>query len=115
MVIILDREHSDHSPLVLRPSKQDFGPPKFRFFNSWLYKDGFNEEFLKVWNSFSGFGIPVMFLKSKLKYLNACICKWRIVDSNKELETLKQSKARVSKLELMVESRALSDGELLER
>lgn len=47
-VDVLDREYSYHAPIVLKPSCQDFGPPSFRFFNSWLLRDGFNEEFEKA-------------------------------------------------------------------
>lgn len=31
-VLVLPCDYSDHIPLVLKPSNQDFGPPRFRFF-----------------------------------------------------------------------------------
>lgn len=68
-VTVLDREYFDHAPIILKPSCQDFGPPSFRFFNLWLHRDGFNEEFEKAWNSFTGFGSLDMFLKSTLKHV----------------------------------------------
>lgn len=44
-VTALARDHSDHSPLILKPSDYNFGPIPFRFFNSWLLKDDFNVMF----------------------------------------------------------------------
>lgn len=45
MIIELSREHFDHTPLVLKPTNQDFGPPLFRFFNSWIHRDDFDMTF----------------------------------------------------------------------
>ncbi|XP_023759467.1 uncharacterized protein LOC111907886 [Lactuca sativa] len=114
-VNVLDREYSDHAPVVLKPSCQDFGPPSFRFFNSWMLRDGFNEEFENAWNSFMGFGSPDMFIKARLKHVKNRIRKWRQVDSNDESKLLLNSKTKVAELESIVEFRALTEDELLER
>lgn len=115
IVNVLDREYSDHAPVVLKPSCQDFGPPSFRFFNSWMLRDGFNEEFENAWNYFMGFGSPDMFIKARLKHVKNCIRKWRQVDSNDESKLLLNSKTKVAELESIAEFRALKEDELLER
>ncbi|KAL7607561.1 hypothetical protein Lser_V15G18040 [Lactuca serriola] len=115
IVNVLDREYSDHAPVVLKPSCQDFGPPSFRFFNSWMLRDGFNEEFENAWNYFMGFGSPDMFIKARLKHVKNCIRKWRQVDSNDESKLLLNSKTKVAELESIAEFRALTEDELLER
>lgn len=35
-------EFSDHSPIILSSSQTDFGPPLFRFFNSWMLNNKFD-------------------------------------------------------------------------
>ncbi|XP_023744854.1 uncharacterized protein LOC111893012 [Lactuca sativa] len=68
-VTVLPRDYSDHSPVILKPHKVDFGPPPFRFFNSWLLHNDFNLVFDKAWGNFHGFGAPDRFLPAKIKFL----------------------------------------------
>ncbi|GJY53182.1 RNA-directed DNA polymerase, eukaryota, reverse transcriptase zinc-binding domain protein [Tanacetum coccineum] len=42
-VTTLPREWSDHTPLLLHYEKDDYGPVPFKFFHSWLQRDGFND------------------------------------------------------------------------
>ncbi|CAI9292289.1 unnamed protein product [Lactuca saligna] len=42
-ISILDRRWSDHCPIFLHVSLVDYGPFSFKFFNSWLDLDGFND------------------------------------------------------------------------
>ncbi|KAL4592069.1 hypothetical protein LXL04_005050 [Taraxacum kok-saghyz] len=114
-VLVLDREYSDHSPIILKPSNYDFGLPSFRFFNSWLLKYSFNEEFLAAWNSFKGFGSPNMFLKSKLKFVKNRIRNWKKADSIEESKILKSTKSKILEIEKDAESRNLSEAEISER
>nr|GEX45763.1 transposon TX1 uncharacterized [Tanacetum cinerariifolium] len=39
-ITALDRLWSDHNPILLQVEKIDFGPPPFKFYNSWLSRDG---------------------------------------------------------------------------
>ncbi|XP_023758613.1 uncharacterized protein LOC111907053 [Lactuca sativa] len=115
IVIVLPREHSDHTPLILKPSNQDFGPTPCRFFNSWIHKDGFEHTFTQAYNSFRGFGAPDMYLKAKLKFVKKKIINWRKSESDVESTMLTQIKKKVEHLEMIVESRCLTDAEIKDR
>lgn len=39
-VLALPREYSDHCPILLRTSIMNFSAHPFRFFNSWIHRDG---------------------------------------------------------------------------
>lgn len=64
-VTALPRELSDHCPILLSTSRKDFGPAPFRFFNSWMARDGFEKAFISSWNNFVGYGTPDMYLAVK--------------------------------------------------
>ncbi|PWA74893.1 RNA-directed DNA polymerase, eukaryota [Artemisia annua] len=42
-ITALDRMLSDHTPILLHVLKSDLGPNPFKFYNSWLLRDGFDE------------------------------------------------------------------------
>ncbi|GJY17572.1 RNA-directed DNA polymerase, eukaryota, reverse transcriptase zinc-binding domain protein [Tanacetum coccineum] len=46
-ITTLDRLWSDHNPILLHVTKEDFGPSPFKLYNSWLLRDGF-DEFIKL-------------------------------------------------------------------
>lgn len=114
-IIALPREYSDHTPLVLKPSNQDFGPPPFRFFNSWIHREDFDATFSNAWNSFIGFGTPDTFLMAKLRFVRNEFSKWRNTETAKESKLLSQLKKRVVDIEVLAETRTLSVGELTKR
>lgn len=45
-VTALPKEVSDYCPILLSTSRKDFGPSPFRFFNSWMLRDGFEKAFI---------------------------------------------------------------------
>jgi len=67
--IALPRDLSDHSPVIFRAMDYDFGPPPFKFFNSWILRDGIEEVVKSAWMEFSSYGAPDFFLNCKLKFL----------------------------------------------
>ncbi|GJT95773.1 RNA-directed DNA polymerase, eukaryota, reverse transcriptase zinc-binding domain protein [Tanacetum coccineum] len=46
-----DKLWSDHTPILLHVSKSDFGPTPFKFYNSWLLRDGFDGCIKAAWPS----------------------------------------------------------------
>lgn len=67
-VLVLPREYSDHSTILLRTCCMDFGPPLFRFFNSWIQRDAFDGIVIQEMSSFSGGGSPERFMDDKFKF-----------------------------------------------
>nr|KAJ0222973.1 hypothetical protein LSAT_V11C200055230 [Lactuca sativa] len=110
-VTALPRLHSDHSPIVLKPSIADFGPPPFRFFNLWILNDEFRKEFTKSWTCFHGYGTPDIILKAKLKHVKNQIRKWKKDDSKNGHGSLTNLRSRVNDMERTTETRCISESE----
>jgi len=89
----------------------EFGIPPFRFFNSWLLRNTFDETFDLAWNSFHGYGAPDMFLMAKVKHVKKILCDWKNNERKKESGLLENLKAKVHELELQAENRILSESE----
>ncbi|XP_021979365.1 uncharacterized protein LOC110875476 [Helianthus annuus] len=54
----LDREKSDHSPLILKVEDRNYGPKPFKFFNSWLHRKDFDDVVSKACLDYNGRGDP---------------------------------------------------------
>nr|XP_043616324.1 uncharacterized protein LOC122588274 [Erigeron canadensis] len=75
----LDEIVSDHRPLLFRQQVLDFGPTPFKFYNSWLQLNGFDEVFKKSWDTSVHKSSKNAFvvLKDKLKALKTDLKSWR--------------------------------------
>ncbi|GKA34278.1 RNA-directed DNA polymerase, eukaryota, reverse transcriptase zinc-binding domain protein [Tanacetum coccineum] len=49
-ITALDRIWSDHNPILLHVDKIDFGPSRFKLYNSWLLRDGFDDLIKSKWD-----------------------------------------------------------------
>ncbi|XP_076943218.1 uncharacterized protein LOC143613388 [Bidens hawaiensis] len=84
--IALDLSIADHRPILLRQGKLNFGPIPFKFFNSWMEKDGFEKLVIEDWKvkpvvrSSNGFIV----FKEKLKKLKMAIRGWGVDQVKKE-------------------------------
>lgn len=83
-VTALTRDLSDHCHVLLSTVVSDFGPPPFRFFNSWMLREGFDGVATSAWINFVGYGTPDMILAAKLRYLKKEIKKWRAINHPQE-------------------------------
>lgn len=50
----LNRDVSDHCPIILKMDSQNWGPKPFRFINCWLEHKGFKKMVEEIWRSKSG-------------------------------------------------------------
>ncbi|XP_023749748.1 uncharacterized protein LOC111898035 [Lactuca sativa] len=114
-VTVLPCKHSDHSLVLLKPSSLNFGPPPFRFFNSWMLHKDFDTIFDNAWKNFSSFGAPDQYFLAKLKYLKGILKNWRSDVSKLEHDDLKQLREKVDCFELEAESRILYDSGIIDR
>lgn len=76
-VLALPREYSGHCPVLLCTSFMNFGLPPFRFYNSWLYRDGFDLLFIRAWGDLNGLGAHDRYLADKLRHIKCIIKAWR--------------------------------------
>lgn len=68
-VIALPRELFNHCPILLQITVIDFEKPPYRFFNSWMWHDGFKQIMFSSWENYTGYGTADRYLAAKLKFL----------------------------------------------
>lgn len=108
----LPRGGSDHSPLLLSLVDVNFGAKPFRWFNSWLDRDGCKEEVIKVLEDASFAGSPDVIINSKFKALKTKLKEWWSAFTSKEGEELFLLQADLERLEKVLEHRDLEEEEL---
>ncbi|GKE80333.1 RNA-directed DNA polymerase, eukaryota [Tanacetum coccineum] len=75
--LCLDRNLSDHHPILMRELSIDYGPTPFRFFHSWFNLDGFDKMIEDTWKSLATVDSNDMInLKKKLQALKIIIKQW---------------------------------------
>ncbi|GJQ96935.1 RNA-directed DNA polymerase, eukaryota, reverse transcriptase zinc-binding domain protein [Tanacetum coccineum] len=75
--ICLDKNLSDHRPILLRESCLDYGPTPFRFFHSWFSLVGFDAFVENTWNSLMvSDDNALICLQRKLQLLKIAIKSW---------------------------------------
>jgi hypothetical protein len=72
----LPRDVSDHCPLILKYSREDWGPKPFRFNNFWLENKKFQEVVETFWVSHKVEGWMSFVLKEKFKMLKSTLRAW---------------------------------------
>ena len=72
----LERNFSDHCPILLKSRSSDWGPKPFRIMDCWLSDASFKKAVVESWtsNQLSGWGGYV--LKMKIKALKARLREW---------------------------------------
>lgn len=110
-VTALPREYSDHSPIILACNLGDFGPLPFIFFNSWIFTDGFESIIKNAWSNFSRFGLPNMYLATKLKHLKNSLESRRNSCVTMEILELNSLKNEINRLDLEAEFHTLLEHE----
>ncbi|KAJ0575381.1 putative RNA-directed DNA polymerase [Helianthus annuus] len=108
---VLKKGYSDHCPVVLCCANKDFGPPPFKFYNSWIGK----KELDLIVQNHVGLTLEGvkgdLVLTTVLKRIKSDIKKWRILcRANEEKEEQEILKV-VENLESMAEVATLNDGE----
>ncbi|XP_057444081.1 uncharacterized protein LOC130736256 [Lotus japonicus] len=73
---VLDREISDHCPLLLRLARQDWGPQSFRALNCWLKDSRFKPFVESNWSLIQALGWGAFVIQEKLKCLKLSLRQW---------------------------------------
>ncbi|PWA39255.1 reverse transcriptase domain, Reverse transcriptase zinc-binding domain protein [Artemisia annua] len=108
---VLKREESDHFPLLLKVVSRNFGAKPFKFFNSWLQRDGFDEVIKDTLDSVDVDGDPDVKLLRKFKMLRTRIKEWKYMSMRRELEETDLLHTEINELERILEERDLSEEE----
>ncbi|GKB37953.1 RNA-directed DNA polymerase, eukaryota [Tanacetum coccineum] len=93
--LILDRNISDHRPILLKEVHVDYGPSPFRLFHSWFLEEDFTSVLESSWNNDV---VPsnnaMITLKNKLKNLKTRLKAWnrdKRLTHNQERKHLQES------------------------
>ena len=73
---VLQRDISDHCPMILQTNMVDWGPKPFRVFDWWLQQKGYQKMVREAWSNDQQGGLGGIVLKNKLKNLKAAIKQW---------------------------------------
>ncbi|KAJ0700669.1 putative RNA-directed DNA polymerase [Helianthus annuus] len=108
----LNRDISDHSPLVLTTVNNSFGPSPFRLFNSWFGIEGFDEVIKRGLGRICESRFKDEVLAEKLKAIKEEIKLWRKNKKDEEERDLIEARNSLKLLDDEVENRQLTESEL---
>ncbi|XP_071713782.1 uncharacterized protein [Rutidosis leptorrhynchoides] len=91
-VTALDRNTSDHCPIIIRNGSEDFGPKPFKFFDIWLESEEAEKVITEAWSK-EVFGLRAdCNFRDKLKNVKDALKSWskfKYGTIDKEIESLK--------------------------
>ncbi|XP_071714914.1 uncharacterized protein [Rutidosis leptorrhynchoides] len=110
-VVPLDRDLSDHCPIVLSDGDINFGLKPFKLFDEWFRVEGVEKIIEQYWGEDLVGSRKDCVFRNKLKRLKGCLKEWsKGKFGNLEVD-ISNSKKEAMGLEIKAESGTLSDGE----
>ncbi|KAD4982965.1 hypothetical protein E3N88_19636 [Mikania micrantha] len=106
------RKWSDHSPITLQTTSEDFGPTPFKFYSSWLSIHGIDNVVLQAIVESSDDGRPDVVLVSKLRNIKNKLKEWSKERNDQQNAQLIKLNEECQKFEVLAE--LASDAELSE-
>lgn len=111
----LERNFSDHCPVVLRSKCVDWGPKLFRILDCWMLDKSFNKIVQECWLSHQQMGWGGIVLKEKLKRLKARLKTWNREQYGDTFKKYKKIEGELNQIEAISSDRHLSSHESLTR
>ncbi|GKE16894.1 RNA-directed DNA polymerase, eukaryota, partial [Tanacetum coccineum] len=112
----LDRNLSDHRPIIMHENVVDYGPSPFHFFHSWFNKYGFDKIVEDVWkNSAIMETNKISLLKKKLQNLKSVIKAWCKEDKKNSNEYRFSMQSWLSELDKLFDKGKSTDALVIER
>ncbi|XP_071687551.1 uncharacterized protein [Rutidosis leptorrhynchoides] len=108
----LDRDYSDHCPIVLKDSENDFGPKPTRIFNNWFEDEKSGDLIKEAWGTIIRNSRADCVFRDKLKNVKVMLkekCNPKFNSLNVEIDTLHKE---ISSWENLIGTRDLSDAEI---
>lgn len=96
----LDRNFSNHYPILLKCEVKNWGPKPFSFLNSWLSHLEFRDQVSSLWNSANLQGWNGFFLKEELKATKKFLKAWSKENFREIDGKIIDYKTKVNKLDL---------------
>nr|GEZ13646.1 hypothetical protein [Tanacetum cinerariifolium] len=114
--VCLDRNLSDHRPILLQEVVVDYGPSPFRVFHSWFCYEGFDQMIVETWNGITldDSNLLVRF-KKKLQILKKEIWIWVKAYKQQQYGCSLDIRSKLHEIDIELDKGGSNDDVLLER
>jgi hypothetical protein len=109
----LEKELSDHCPIMLCESTQNWGPKPFRMLKCWKDIEGYHQFVKEQWRDIKVEGWGMFVLKEKLKRIKEKLKGWHKSHTQNLVGRIKEAKEELNRLEIKGESVGLLEEEIL--
>ncbi|KAH1203143.1 Thioredoxin-related transmembrane protein 2 [Glycine max] len=109
---VLDRDFSDHCPILLRSNFVDWGPKPFKVLDWWLQDKGFQDMVALKWSNYHPYGWGGFALKQKLKFIKGCIRQWSSSNGVINVKKIQDLKKELNALEVGISDRIMNQSEV---
>ena len=110
---VLQRDYSDHCPIILKTKMVDWGPKPFRVVDWWLNHKGYHSMIKEAWSTDLQGGWGGVALKNKLRNLRLSIKQWCKEKGDIKASKIQNLKQKLCDLENLASHRTLSDTEVI--
>ncbi|PNX72998.1 cysteine-rich receptor-like protein kinase [Trifolium pratense] len=107
----LDKELSDHCPIMLCEKEQNWGPKPFRMLSCWKETAGYHKYVREQWNDIKVEGWGMYVLKEKFKLIKVRLKEWHKRHTQNLEAKIKEAKEDLKRLEIKGELGGLSEEE----
>lgn len=112
---VLDRDFSDHCPILLRAKTVDWGPKPFRVLDCWLKDKTFQNVVKETWKNTHPRGWGGISLKAKIKTLKQRLKQWNKDHYGDTLKRVQQIQKELNNLEAASNLTQMSSQQLTAR
>ena len=109
---VLERDFSDHCPILLKARTIDWGPKPLRIMDWWLKDKGFQDLVKLEWGNYHPLGWGGLVLKQKIKFIKQKIRQWSISQGHISSRKVLNLKRELNALEEGFTNRILSQDEV---
>ncbi|XP_071727948.1 uncharacterized protein [Rutidosis leptorrhynchoides] len=109
--VALDRNSSDHCPIILRDKNFDFGPKPFKFFDAWLELKDIEKIVVDAWNKNVTSRRADCQFRDKLKNVKTALRTWSYNTYNSLDSEIEKLKKTVMDLESKADAGVLNDSD----
>ncbi|KAL5171309.1 hypothetical protein HKD37_11G032808 [Glycine soja] len=109
---VLQRDLSDHCPIILQTNMVDWGPKPFRVFDWWLQQKQYQKLVRDTWSNDQQGGWGSIALKNKLKNLKAVLKQWSKGEGTVDANKISSIQKKLNEMEDLASNRILSDQEI---
>ncbi|XP_071727484.1 uncharacterized protein [Rutidosis leptorrhynchoides] len=112
--MVLDKNHLDHCPIILKNGNTDFGPKPIKVFDEWINHKDAREVIKRIWSKEVTSWKPDCIFREKLKNTKFELRKWFSTSQCKLKTEIEELSKQVTDWELKAETNDLTEEQLRE-